>query len=105
MSFAEIEKHVKFLILFGSILNNPKDANDIDLLAVVDKRAFKQIDEIVSKMQKTQAKKIHLIDITEAEFTQELINRNKAYLDAIKKGIILFGQENLIKFIGDLNSA
>ena len=47
-------------------------------------------------------KKIHLIDLTESEFSQELKRPNKAYVDALKKGIILFGQENFIKFIRGL---
>ena len=106
VNFAEIEKYTSFFILFGSILTNPKEANDIDIIAVVEKKDnFKQIEETISKIQKTQAKKIHLIDLTKKEFKQELLNKNKSYLDALKKGIILFGQENLIKFIPDLNKA
>jgi len=104
-TFAEIERNVSFFILFGSVLNNSKEANDIDIIAVVEnKQNFKQIDEIVSKIQKTSAKKIHLIDLTEEEFKKELKNQNKAYLDAVKKGVILFGQDNLIKFITNLVS-
>ena len=103
-NFAEIENHVSFFILFGSILHNPKEANDIDILIVVDKKQeFKKVEEIISKIQKTQAKKIHLIDLTEIEFKQELSNKNKAYIDALKKGIILFGQDNFIKFIKNIN--
>ncbi|MEI6058680.1 MAG: hypothetical protein WCP89_02815 [archaeon] len=75
-------------------------------IAIIEKREnFKQIEETISKIQKTQSKKIHLIDMTEIEFKQELLNKNKAYLDALKKGIILFGQENLIKSITDLSKA
>ena len=104
VNFAEIEKYISFFILFGSILTNPKEAKDIDIIAVVEKKDnFKQIEETILRIQKTQARKIHLIDLTEKEFKQELLNKNKAYLDALKKGVILFGQENLIKFITDLN--
>lgn len=101
-NFSELEKNVKFFILFGSILHSPKEANDIDILAIVNKGNFKEIDEKILKIQTTQIKKIHLIDLTETEFKQELKNKNKAYLDALKKGVILFGQENFIKFIKKL---
>jgi len=101
-NFAELENNVKFLILFGSILINPKEAKDIDVFAIVDKKNFKAIDEKILKIQTTQLKKIHLIDLTESEFSQELKRPNKAYVDALKKGIILFGQENFIKFIRGL---
>jgi len=102
-NFAELEDKVSFLILFGSILNNPKEAKDIDLIAILDNKSkFKQVDEIIAKIQKTQAKKIHLIDLTKEEFKEELKKQNKAYIDALKKGVILFGQDNFIKFIWGL---
>jgi len=101
---AELEKYSYFIILFGSILTSPKEAKDIDILAVLDKKNFKAIDEIKNKIQKTQAKEIHLIDLTKEEFKDELKKQNKAYIDALKKGIILFGQDNFIKFIGEFKS-
>jgi len=98
-SFAEFEAKVEFLILYGSILHNPKEANDIDLLAVVSRKEnFIQIEKSLQKIQKTQMKKIHLISVTPSELAQELKKQNKAYSEAIKKGIILFGQEKFIKY-------
>ena len=102
VNFAELENNVKFLILFGSILNNPKEANDIDIFAVVNKKKFKAIEEIIVKVQQTQLKKIHLVDLTEIEFSQELKKTNKAYIDTVKKGVILYGQDNFIQFMKDL---
>ena len=99
VNFAELENNVNFLILFGSILNNTKEANDIDILAIVNKKKFKAVEEIVIKVQRTQLKKIHIIDLTELEFSQELKKTNKVYLDAVKKGVILYGQDNFIQFI------
>lgn len=100
--FSEFEKSSDFIILFGSILTNPKDANDIDILIITDKKNFKVIDEIKSRLQKTQDKKIHLVDLTREEFKMELKKQNEAYLDALKKGIILFGQDDYVKFIEEL---
>ena len=99
-SFSELENQVDFLLLYGSILHSPKEANDIDVLGIVsDKRHFKKIGEIIAKIQKTQIKKVHAINFTAAEFRQELEKPNKAFIDAVKQGIVLFGQENFIKFI------
>ena len=103
VNFAELENNVNFLILFGSILNNPKEANDIDILAIENKKNFKAVEKIVIKVQQTQLKKIHIIDLTEIEFSQELKKPNKVYLDAVKKGVILFGQDNFIQFIRGLH--
>jgi predicted nucleotidyltransferase len=103
-NFNEIKDYSKFMILFGSILNSPKEANDIDLLAIVNnKEDFAAIDKLMLKLQQSQLKKIHFIDLTGKEFKEEIeINKNKAYIDALKKGVILFGQEDYVKFIMNL---
>ena len=102
VNFAELENNASFLILFGSILNNQKEANDIDILAIENKKNFKAVEEIVIKVQQTQLKKIHIVDLTEIEFSQELKKPNKVYLDAVKNGVILYGQDNFIQFIRGL---
>ena len=103
-NFNEIKDYSKFMILFGSILNSPKEANYIDLLAIVNnKEDFAAIDKLMLKLQQSQLKKIHFIDLTGKEFKEEIeINKNKAYIDALKKGVILFGQEDYVKFIMNL---
>lgn len=97
--FANLEQEVDFLILYGSILSSPKTANDIDLIGVVNERKLVKIRDIVLKIQETQVKKIHSINFTQKEFKQELKKPNKAIVDAVKKGVILFGQESFIKFM------
>ncbi|MBU3923378.1 MAG: HTH domain-containing protein [Nanoarchaeota archaeon] len=98
-SLAELEKLSNFTILYGSILHSPKEAKDIDILTILPKNNFQSIDKKVLEIQKTQAKKIHLIDLTKNEFSKELNNKNKAYLDALKKGVVLFGQDDYVRFI------
>jgi len=103
-NFKKLQGSVFFVVLFGSILHSPKEANDIDILVVVKtKKNFKVIDNVITEVQQTQIKKVHVIDLTKEELRTELSNNNRAYLDAIKKGVILFGQENFIKFIGDIS--
>lgn len=99
-NFAELENKVEFLLLYGSIIISPQEANDIDILGVVsNKNRFTEIEESIKNMQKTQIKKIHAINFTPAEFRQEFEKPNKVFIDAIKKGVILFGQEKFIKFV------
>ncbi len=99
-TFKGLKDHASFLILFGSILHNPKTANDIDLLAVVLKKEdFHVLDENLRTIQITQLKKIHFIDVTGEEFKAELERPNKAYLDALKKGTVLHGHEQYLQFI------
>ncbi|MBU4069893.1 MAG: winged helix-turn-helix domain-containing protein [Nanoarchaeota archaeon] len=102
-NFAGLEKLTDFVLLFGSILTNPKQANDIDLLIMPKKKNFKEIEKEILEIQKVQLKKIHAIQLTNKEFYKEIKNQNKAYLDAIKKGVVLYGQDNFIKQMEKLN--
>jgi len=99
-NFKELEGKLDFLILYGSIIHSPKEANDIDILGVVsNKNNFLSIEEIIKKIQKTQIKKIHSENFTQIEFKEEIRKPNKIFIDAIKKGVVIFGQEKFIKFI------
>jgi predicted nucleotidyltransferase/DNA-binding phage protein len=104
-NFSEVKDYSRFIILFGSILHSPKEANDIDLLIIADdKKDFHAISKIMLKLQQTQIKKVHSIDISDNELKKELkANKNKAYLDALKKGIVLFGQDEYVEFIRGLD--
>ncbi len=102
-NFAELEGKVDFLIIYGSIIYSSKEANDIDILGVLsNKKYFKEVEEIIQKIQRTQIKKIHALNFIPIEIKQEIERENKAFIDAIKKGIVLFGQEKFIKFIKNI---
>ena len=98
-NFAELEGKVDFLLIYGSIIHSPKEANDIDILIVANENKFLEIEKSIGKIQKTQIKKIHAINFTQSEFKKELKAANNALIDAVKKGIISFGQEKFIKFM------
>lgn len=102
-NFKELEGKTSFLIIYGSILYSSKEANDIDILSIFEKNNSHEIDNLINKIQKTQIKKIHFLNLSKEELKTELKKPNKAFIDAIKKGIILFGQEKFIKFIENLN--
>ena len=102
-NFKELEDKLDFLILYGSIIYSPKEANDIDILGVVsNKNNFLSIEETIKKIQKTQIKKIHSENFTQIEFKEEIRKPNKIFIDAIKKGVVIFGQEKFIKFIKEV---
>ncbi len=102
-NFSELDKKTDFLILYGSILHSPKEAEDIDILGVVsNKNNFLLIENILQKIQKSQIKKIHLEIFTNNEFYNEIKKPNKIFIEAIKKGAVLFGQEKFIKFIKNI---
>lgn len=98
-NFIELENKIDFLIIYGSIIHSPKEANDIDILGVAGENKFLKIELSLKNIQKTQIKKIHALNFTHTEFKQELKKSNKAIRDAVKKGVILFGQEKFVKFM------
>ncbi|MBU1136012.1 MAG: hypothetical protein KJ559_00690 [Nanoarchaeota archaeon] len=102
-NFLELKNKLDFLIIYGSIIHSPKEANDIDILGVSNKNKFLEVEKSIKKIQKTQIKKIHIFNFTQAEFKQEIEKPNKIFIEAIKKGVILFGQEKFIKFIKSVN--
>lgn len=101
-NFKDMEDKVDFLVLFGSILHSPMKAGDIDFLTVADKKKLTEVNEIIFKIQKSQEKKIHANNFTNEEFREELQKHNKVFVDALTKGIVLFGQDNFVKFMRDL---
>ncbi|MBS3142981.1 hypothetical protein J4464_06350 [Candidatus Woesearchaeota archaeon] len=101
-TFRELEASVDFLILFGSVLHSPKEANDIDLLVIADKKDLLKVNNTISKLQKTQIKKIHSINLTKAEFKVEISKHNKIFIDALKKGVVLYGQERCIQLVKEM---
>ncbi len=99
--FSSLQEEADFLILYGSILYT-KDANDIDVIGVAKEKKLAKIDSLIFKIQQTQNKKMHFINLTSKELRQELKKPNKAYLDAVRKGVVLFGQENFIRLVKEL---
>jgi len=103
-NFQELEDKVDFLILYGSILHSPKEANDIDIITLISNiKNFIKMDKIILDIQVAQEKKIHAINLTKDELKHQLKEKYNAYTEALKKGVVLFGQENFIKFIKEIS--
>lgn len=103
INFEELENKVDFLVLYGSILVSPQKANDIDLISIVSKKNISmEIERIIMKVQKTQVKHIHNIMLAPANLKGEIKKPNIAFVNAIKEGIVLFGQDKFVKFMRQL---
>lgn len=101
-NFAELEPEVDFLLLYGSIIHSPQTAADIDIVSVAKEKKLSAVSKCIFTIQKTQEKKIHSHNFTAKEFVQELQKPNKVFLDALKKGVVLFGQEKFVEFMREL---
>ena len=104
-NFRCVKENVSFFILYGSVLKSYTKAKDIDVIGIIpNKRRFKKLHQSLDEVQKSQAKKIHAINFTQSEFREELLKPNKAFIEAIKRGVVLFGQDQFIKFLKKLHT-
>ncbi|MDI6737540.1 MAG: hypothetical protein QME12_03405 [Nanoarchaeota archaeon] len=92
--FKELKAISMFAVLFGSILINEKEANDIDLLVVAESGHFRQIKKIIEGRNRVSSKKIHLLLQAMQDFQKDVKLRNKAMVSIIKSGVVLYGYEN-----------
>ena len=103
VNFAELEDKVDFLILYGSVLASEKKANDIDILSIISKKNISiEIENAIMKIQKTQIKPIHNIILSSSGLKDELNKPNIAFVNAVKDGVILFGQDKFVAFMQDM---
>ena len=69
------------------------------MLVVSKKSEFKKIKGIIKERNILTNKKIHLIQQTEEDFKHDFKLKNKVIVDIIKKGIVLYGQEEYRRII------
>ncbi|MBT3464339.1 hypothetical protein HOD20_00130 [archaeon] len=98
----EVEKKLESIsivvILFGSILTKQKGANDIDLLIIIDKKKYNQINKKIEEINKFSDKTIHPMYQTKKDFKENLEKEDKPLMSAIK-GIVLSGEEQFLELL------
>jgi len=97
--FKDLENKCLYLILFGSMLINEKYALDIDILIISNKKNINKIDKQILELQKTSEKEIHATIMTPNEIKDVIKQKNNPIIDAIQKGIILYGQDIFISLL------
>ncbi len=87
-------------ILFGSALRKHKEAKDIDVMLVIDPEKYKKVQKEIGEIDELNTKRIHPMYQTKKDITRNLKNGDKPALSAIK-GIVIFGEDAIIKAISD----
>ncbi len=95
----ELEDKAQCVILFGSIIINEKKARDVDLLVIAQKEDMDAIRAIIKRKNEVTRKKIHLILQSPEDFKSDVTHKNKVMIEIIKKGIVLFGHENIRRYL------
>lgn len=92
-------KNAYSAILFGSILKKQKEAKDIDVLLVTDKKRFPKLKKEIEEINHINIKKLHPLYQTKNDLRKNIEKRDKPILNAIK-GIIVFGEDVIISLLG-----
>ncbi len=82
-------KNADAAILFGSLLRKNKEAKDIDVVLITDKKRFQKLRKEVDKINLINVKKLHPIYQTKEDFRKNIKKGDKPLLSAVK-GIIVF---------------
>jgi len=90
-------KNAESVILFGSVLNKHKEAKDIDILLITNKRKFLKLKKEINEINLLNIKKLHPVYQTKDDFKENL-KKDKIVLNAIK-GIIIFGEDVIIRLL------
>ena len=88
-------------ILFGSALENPQKARDIDILLVFERKNLHEIDSLIEGLHKIKSKKLHALYQTNQDLITNIKKQDKVILEIIKKGSILWGGGVLVNSIKD----
>ena len=102
--FKELFKEDTIVLIHGSAIKKYDTARDIDILVVVDKDRFNEINKIIKARQEVLPKELHAIKMTEDDLRANIKNKNKAIIDIIKNAIVLHGQEKYVRMIKDFGS-
>ena len=104
--FYEFENFEKpnILILFGSVIRN-KDYKDVDLLIIIENKDHKAIMNLIDKKNEILTKPIHPVFQTMEDLKNNIQKKDKVILDALKTGIVLKGQKEIIEVIENVANA
>ncbi len=83
------------VILFGSTLSKGIQAQDIDLLIILDKKKLSLIQSTIKEIEKIIPKKIHPLFQTKADFHKNIQKQDPVLINCLQKGFIFKGH-NLI---------
>jgi len=95
----QLKEFTKACIIFGSYSDLKKEPNDMDIFFIIEKQNYKKYKQITLTVYKAIPVKVHDILQTEKDFASNLKKRDKVILEILKKGVILWGYDKIIKIV------
>ena len=86
-------------IIFGSYIEEKKNPNDLDIFFVIKEKNFDRYKELSKKIYQTIPIKVQDVLQTEEDLNKNIIKEDKVITEILRKGVILWGQDKIIKII------
>jgi predicted nucleotidyltransferase len=102
--FQDLFKEVQIAIIFGSIIRQPKQANDIDLLLVFTQKDLKNVKLTINEKNRILLKPIHSIMQSPDDINNNLNKKDPVVLSALSTGYVLHGYDKLIEVVKNVTS-
>lgn len=88
----------KAALMFGSVLEK-KEPADVDVIFIINKKAVKKVEDFCLRLSSLRPKKITPLIMTSRDLKNNIKKRDAVVLDILKKGIVLYGEDNLINIL------
>ena len=85
-------------VLFGSVLRKHKEANDIDVLVIIDKKNYPKVKNEIGEINLISTKRTHPMYQTKEDLKKNIKKGDKPLLNAVK-GIVVFGEDKIINLL------
>lgn len=102
--FKELYEYADIIIIFGSIVKNPKNANDIDLLVISKEENNNIINKIIKDRRIISTRPIHLIKKTKEDLNKSLKRKDEVILNVIRSCYVLHGYDKLLGVVKNVTS-
>ena len=86
-------------VLFGSVLTKGKEAKDIDVLIVLEKKDVKKVSLVIDKIKSLKPKRIHEVLQTKDDLVKNIKKNDEVISDIIRTGKVLWGAEIILEAI------
>lgn len=88
-------------VIFGSYITKKQNPTDLDILFVLEKKNFKKYKQMLGKVQDITPIKIQDVIQTTNDLGENLKKEDPVIVGIIKKGIIVWGFDVLVKVIAN----
>src|SRR3989344_3522923 len=101
--FKSLNKDSRIIIFYGSASRNYAQANDIDVLVILQKEEVRELNKALEKIQLSLPKKLHSIKATKQDLIKNIAEKNTAMLEIIKTGIVLSGYSAYMEVLNEFS--